>query len=377
MAVQTFATGAAPVLEVTTEGDLFISGWEQAEVLVDGGAETAAIRRMGDDFQIRLMGDCLLKVPLDARLTVTHATGDVNVRRLKGALVVKEVSGDVLGQELAEVSAEQIGGDCDLATVEGEVTIRSLGGDFLGFGLQGRALLDGVGGDCDVLLAAELVVNAGGDVDARWSELPAGQIVIKAGGDVEARLTANPDVSMTLVSGSEDIEVEIGDFEDELDQAQYMRTFGSGATHLVIEAGGDVSVSDRSVETERWWRVFERAERRWDEVERRMAERLRKVDERAERAAQRAEEISRRVEERMRAAMERTDRRRRSSAWGVGPVPPVPPVPPVAPVSPVPPTGRTGRVSEEERSLILQMLQDKQISAEEAERLLEALEGLQ
>jgi hypothetical protein len=373
MAVQMFATSATPVLQVTTYGDLFVSGWEQSEVLIDAGAETATVRQMEDGLQIRLMGDCLLKVPFEACLTVTRAAGDVNVRRFKGSLLVQEMGGDFLGQELSGLKAEQIGGDCDLATVEGEVMIRSLGGDFLGLDLQGRALLESVGGDCDALLASELVVNAGGDVDVRWSELPAGQLVIKAGGDVEAHLVAKPDVSLTLISGSEDIEIEIGDHEEALDQAQYMQTFGNGTTHLVIEAGGDVSVSDRLVEVGRWRRVFERADRRWAEMEQRMEERSRKLDERAQRAAQRAEEISRRVEERMQAAMERADRRRRSS-WTIPPVPPVPPIPPVPPGSSAP---RTGRVSEEERTLILQMLQENRISAEEAERLLEALEGLQ
>ena len=51
-----------------------------------------------------------------------------------------------------------------------------------------------------------------------------------------------------------------------------------------------------------------------------------------------------------------------SFAWGFPPEPPKPPRPPVEPVS------------EEERLVILRMVQENKISIEEAERLLAALE---
>ena len=58
----------------------------------------------------------------------------------------------------------------------------------------------------------------------------------------------------------------------------------------------------------------------------------------------------------------------RRSRWGV-PIPPVPPVPPA------PPAPLADPVSEEERLMILRMLEQKKISLAEAETLLSALEG--
>jgi hypothetical protein len=62
----------------------------------------------------------------------------------------------------------------------------------------------------------------------------------------------------------------------------------------------------------------------------------------------------------------------------ISPVPPVPPIPPFGPFSvkvKVDPPLPILKVSSEERMLILQMLQEKKISVEEAEKLLQALEG--
>jgi hypothetical protein len=58
----------------------------------------------------------------------------------------------------------------------------------------------------------------------------------------------------------------------------------------------------------------------------------------------------------------------------VPPIPPVSPMPPVPPAAPARPV-KDSRVSEEERLTVLRMLQEKKISIEEAEKLLEALEG--
>jgi len=107
------------------------------------------------------------------------------------------------------------------------------------------------------------------------------------------------------------------------------------------------------------------------------------------------EEAMRRADERIAAAMKRVeDRTRAMNRDGV--IPPIPPVgrprksiltpePPTPPGPPAPakpatppmsPTGRPAKavVSEEERMLILTMLQEKKITAEEAAKLLEALE---
>ena len=74
--------------------------------------------------------------------------------------------------------------------------------------------------------------------------------------------------------------------------------------------------------------------------------------------------MQRRMENKGRAGAGR--RGRIDFSFGSAPRPPVPPVPP-------PPPGE--KVSEEERLMILRMLEQKKISMDEAEKLLSALEG--
>jgi hypothetical protein len=82
----------------------------------------------------------------------------------------------------------------------------------------------------------------------------------------------------------------------------------------------------------------------------------------------------RRAEDKMRSA------ERRSMHMGIkvgrfGATIDRPSVPPVPPIPPMPPRGGVDPVTDDERLVILKMLQDKKISLQEAEKLLAALEG--
>jgi hypothetical protein len=109
---------------------------------------------------------------------------------------------------------------------------------------------------------------------------------------------------------------------------------------------------------------------------RRAAEKIERVAERsAERARRRAESTARQAEreaERARRQAEHSARRQSEqarnvrNAWNFAPRPHVPPVPPVPPAE---------AVTDEERMVILRMVEQGKISVADAEKLLAALEN--
>jgi hypothetical protein len=149
---------------------------------------------------------------------------------------------------------------------------------------------------------------------------------------------------------------------------------------------------------------FERINEDWDAPERhsRHAEHWGDFEERIQK---RAEEAARRAEERVKAAMERVERENRFGEhafgkfdkflgfFGVGhpsgghPEPPMPPNPPNSPMEAQPPSpaaevksdpfdiSGASAITNEERMLVLKMLQEHKITVEEAEQLLASLEG--
>jgi len=134
-----------------------------------------------------------------------------------------------------------------------------------------------------------------------------------------------------------------------------MVVLGSGGAAINLQAEGDVMVTSRESD---WESAAEFDFGGSWPLPDDFSERInRRVQEATKRATMRAEAAARRVEERV----HQQHARRFSFNWTPGH--PVPPVPPVEPVS------------DEERMTILRMLQEKKITAEEAEKLLSALEG--
>jgi len=185
---------------------------------------------------------------------------------------------------------------------------------------------------------------------------------------------------LTIHSGGQDIEIHVGGQRLDFEEYKLSHILGTGAAPFSISAGGDVEVSDlqagETVNVD-----FSRYDGRWERQMRHAAERvehrMRKMDDLPERISKRTEESVRRAQARVDAAMRRHD-------IAIPPVPPIPPILPVPPIPPMPFAGAVndapvekpaGKVSEEEHMLILRMLQEKKITVEEAEQLLEALEN--
>lgn len=368
---QHLTTSAAPTVRVRVSADLYLSGWDKEEIQIQSDDRMTNLKE-GETIQITALDDCFISVPRGAQVIVEKANGDADVRDLSGSVEVLRVGGDCFMRNVGSARIEKIGGDLKLEAISA-VSVAAVGGDLSGKQL-GDLTADGVGGDVAVAdISGALKARAGGDINAQFSAVTGQAVNLAAGGDVELIVPVDASIALAINSGSQDIEIRVGGQRLEFEEYTLRHTLGTGTAPFSISAGGDVEVRDtQSGETVRV--DFTRYDGRWERQMRHAAERvehrLRKMDDMPERIAKRAEESVRRAQARIDAAM-----RRQEMA-----VPPVPPIPPVPPVPPVPFAGApvdkpAGKVSEEEHMLILRMLQEKKITVEEAEQLLEALEN--
>jgi hypothetical protein len=187
-------------------------------------------------------------------------------------------------------------------------------------------------------------------------------VSVFAEGDILLHMSARVNAALTLSAGdADDIRVEMPGVPKRDGSNPRSVVLGSGGAAINLEAEGDVMVTSRESEWAsaaefdfggNWPLPDDFSER----INRRVQEATGRAQRQAEAAMRRAEDNMRRAESDMR----RMRGRRFSFNWSGGRPPSAPPVEPV---------------SDEERMTILKMLQDKKISAEEAEKLLSALEG--
>jgi hypothetical protein len=185
-----------------------------------------------------------------------------------------------------------------------------------------------------------------------------------------------PNANVTLSMQGDEIDVDWPGVENQEDVTQRVLTLGDGSAKITLSAGGDVRVTNKADagESAEEFGNFAGLNFDWSGFGEMIS---RKVERATGQAARRAEEAARRAEKLAGEAARRAERHaeRHARRWkgnvGVGrwnwdfnsqniPTPPSPPSEPVA---------------EEERMAILKMLQEKKITAEQAEQLLNALEG--
>jgi len=347
-------------------------------------------------------GDASVKSMESADLQAVHGNlrakslDRLRVAHVAGELEVKDVEGPV--------DAEQVGGSAVLKGVGGMVAIAKVAGNLVGRDLLGGVKAGEIGGN--LVLSGDLgsgctyQFRTGGNAVLKLADDANASVTLKAGGRVvssaalaDEERTANT-LSGTLGDGGTELAVEAGgnvilgypghvswhededemweEAEDELEQRG--ASFGEEISRQVEESLRAIDIEEigrranesieramaqmrTKLESIDWERVGHQAE---GTMERALGQMSRELDRLSERAARQQEKMQRMAEHRQRQA----ERQRRHGvrvhtvAWQAGQPRPAP--------EPAP-------SFDEERLSILTMVEQGQISIQEAETLLDAL----
>jgi hypothetical protein len=380
----TLEVGSSPKIRILNiGGDLRLSGRKdsnfEAQAPSSGKLE---INEKDDWVEVACRSGCLIFLPtgahveggevggdmratgLDEEVMIQTVGGDLSLRRV-GRGTFEVIGGDIRARKLSgDLTIDRIGGDAVMEKVEGNIIVRSVGGDAIADQLKGDADIS-VGGDF-VLNNFEglLTANAGGDARITFAGVPSGGSSISVGGDLFCRVPDEIDLilkvsaggdlrlpsSATMESAEEDsLLVQLGSAEGDAFTIEmtsggdlWLQMGASGEGGFITEMMGDVlgELDAEMADMEARFNAYGAGFSGFDAE--RIGERVRRAVSRAQRNAARA---TRRLE-------------------GLN----IPPIPPISPIG-------ASTVSEEERLKILKMVEAGTISVEEAETLLQALEG--
>jgi hypothetical protein len=224
----------------------------------------------------------------DARLDFSDRADIQNVRgnlaaRNTGALRTTRVGGNLTAKEIGEqLDADEIGGNATLKNVGGAVSIDKVAGNLAAKHLSGGARVPRIGGN----LALNGTLAAGRSYHFR------------VGGNAAVRLPEETGADVTLHAGGRVLSaVELE--EDKEADGRWHGTLGKGGAELVVEAGGNIVLGAGRED----WAV---AAGLGEEVSRQVEEALEGVD---------FEAIGRQVSEEMQTAMSRLRVKLESVDW--------------------------------------------------------------
>ena len=345
-------------------GDISVVGWDGNEVLIKADDDELAVEQNDDEVRMSCEDDVSLRLPKGSSLTFTHIGGDAAIRGISGAIAIREISGDLSMREVGSVSIESVQSDFSARGIRGNLFIKAAQGDVSIRDIDGNVNIESVSDDLALRGArGDIKVNVGEDIVVYLEPREDGEYLVTAGDDI--LLVLPPSANATVTMQGDDINVQWQGVDEMPGATERVVVLGTGAARIVLSAGGDVRLTDRAnaAESADEFGNFAGLNFDWSGFGERIS---RQVEQATARASKRAEEAARRVERHAeRHARRWTGRVTFGSSWDLGPKGvPTPPGPP-----------RPEPVSDEERLAILKMLQEKKITAEQAEQLLKALEG--
>lgn len=411
------------VIEVV-QGDLRLKGHLDLEVAAKASeVEDLILEQQDNAIVLKSTSDLSVRVPRSATVRVQTAHGDTTIKALEGSLDIDTVHGDLtlrgvgptsLNRVHGELSAKNIAGNLMIKAVEGNADVRDIQGSFkVSEIVHGNLRLDDA--NCDASASVE------GNINLRLDPTAGQAYSFESKGNIFCRLSDENSVEISVPKANK-VTVNLPEVKSSGPiQAPYAITLGEGDASLTLTARGNVVIDSHAPDwdmedfevnldadmdhlgEEIGMQMEQQIEAQMRMVEanlnaqmtsltsrlgaaRLSEEQAKRVEERArqagERATSQAQERMRRAHERMEhklsAAQRKLEQKKRSAArharGGIH-IPPIPPIPPIPNIRWGSPAPKAEPVREEERLMILRMLEQKKISLDEAENLLSALEG--
>ena len=360
-------------LTVRSGSDLSIEGIEAATmvVIVDHG-EGLRMKEDGGVFQLAADSDCRVILPFGVTVTVEKVGGDASIKNLANRLVVGKIGGDLHLQMFAGATVETVGGDCVIQEASGAVEVSRIGGDLLAE-VSGSLYAGSVGGDTRLIgETGKVLITTGGDANLKFINASLPEVRVNAGGEIHMVVPADANGQLELSSGGEDIQVSAGGQELEVEHGQSSLPLGAGGAVITLTAGDSIQVSDKAEENWEFDDDLDASTDHWSDfgidLEKTIKDSLKTVSDSVRLASAHASRAGIMAEEKLNQAMRHLEergmgpgRKRKVVGFTFGDSASAVP-------SPAP------KATDEERMLVLRMLQDKKITVEEAEKLLNALD---
>lgn len=411
---KTVKTSESPSVRLEIEGDLALQGWAEAEVEARcDSADDLTVEMSDDEVRVVCQRDCAVKVPYGARLQINLVNGHMAIKSVDGELSLQEASGHVnlrsVGATRIErvhgnLAAKNVAGNLIIGTLDGNATVKDVQGDF---SIENRAHGNLSLHDVD----GEAIAACDGNLNLYLDPAPAKRYHFESGGNLICRLPGDASASVEIREAAQ-VMISHSGLESQRAKAPHRFTLGEGEAELILAAKGNVILGSQgwdwgfegiyidpgedfdSMAEEISQQVEQQIQAQMEMLEHSLEAQLSNVatifegsglsPERAERVAQKAREASERAQAKMKRAQEklqrkleaarrRAERRARTAAAKAARDRRRRAEP--ADWTPPPEKPESEPVTDEERLMILRMLEEGQITTQEAEQLLTALEG--
>ena len=226
-------------------GALHLSGWNREEIRIKDLGDKVQHKLKKTSLEISSSDDVLISVPHHLEIKIKSVNDDVSVRGMRGKLEIESISGDLMVSDVSSLTAHSVGGDLIASRIQGDLQVESVSGDSLIDNVQGQVELKDVSGDIQIDTVAggiDATANGSGRID--FHPVPWQAYRLQVSGDLSLTLPADASADLSIKSGTGDITIFPGKLDITSTEEKMEYTLGEGGPSILISAGGKVFIVD-------------------------------------------------------------------------------------------------------------------------------------
>ncbi len=378
---------------VRAHSNLDVHQWDRAELGIITDINVQKIRHENKLLRMLFVEDCELSVPKNREVIIDRVSENARVRDLSNPLTINKVGGRLVLQNIESAVVGRVSESCLIENVAGKLKIGKVGDNLTGKNLKSSVSIERVSGSVQLQgISGSLEVRADDNVEVSVMDTNHEKIQIRSSDSIQLHLPVEPNASLQIRSGGESISLETASVKKKMNEGRSEIRLGSGEQKIILEADDRVRVTSEILDEREIARLFSDMDLLWQnlkqESELKRAAREKEVHweikmvegvaQVAHGALDEVEEIANQIkisdeavrlaEQRVKDAMKQVQEQIRNLGYDLSIVEESEPEPADDPKS-----NAKSEVTDEERLIVMRLLQEQKISVEEADRLLEVL----
>ncbi len=229
---------------ISTGGSLYLTGWNRDEIRVKDHSEQDSFNKKKDLIEITFPNDGIVHLPHHLPVTIESVGKDAVIKGIGSPIQISSVGGDLILSDVSPSNVKSVGGDVFAKRIQGDLVIENVGKDCLINNVNGQLSLQQVGNDIQIeKVAGGIEVLAGGDGQVNFSPVPWQAYSIKTGGDMSIAIPEDSNAELSIKSKQNEITVKRGSIDEKVTDGDFTLQIGEGGPSIMLSAGGSVFVA--------------------------------------------------------------------------------------------------------------------------------------
>lgn len=224
-----------------TGGNLFLTGWNQDEIRIKDQSSEDKAEIKKNQIEIQCPGDGHVHIPHHLEVEIKSVGADLVIKRINSSLDISSVGGDLTLTDVNSVSTGSVGGDLLAKRVQGDLQSKNIGGDAIIDNVIGQISLKEVGRDIIISdIGGGIEAKAGGDGTIDFNPVPWQAYQITVGGGLSITMPEESNADLFIKSGLKDIRLTFGELNVTSQDKELSQQLGEGGPTVKLSAGGKV-----------------------------------------------------------------------------------------------------------------------------------------